>query len=389
MLLDVIDLRRNNWKPRREKAGPKTLDQIHKEAEREKTQAKLMEMQPLPSSVSASSGGGGGNNRGDRGDRDNRKRSQRGGPQQTDDEWSTVAYSRSTKNPNFNERIDAQKVINLAASGRKDADSMTFGPGNRVGWGKGSGQKTPSQQSSNRFAAMQQNVAGSEQTEHRRNYSASMGNFARGTGSRGASVADQERQEAIDAVKHFSGAVNNGPDKGAPRGSQTVVATNNAPVGGPSMSVGNFGRAAQPATVSEAQMAIGQTQLLKGNADLSSEILERKAKSVIAEYLHLASAESALDDICKDFHPSHMKDVSEKILMEVLERNSKDMTKTGELLDYLVTKHALLPSQLEAAFFTVFEFSLDLEIDIPMLWQNVGMILGESRNQTFLKNPIY
>ena len=41
MLQDVIDLRRNNWK-----AGPKTLNQIHKEAEREKTQAKLMEMQP-------------------------------------------------------------------------------------------------------------------------------------------------------------------------------------------------------------------------------------------------------------------------------------------------------------------------------------------------------
>ena len=36
MIQDVIDLRRNNWKPRREKAGPKTLDQIHQEAEREK-----------------------------------------------------------------------------------------------------------------------------------------------------------------------------------------------------------------------------------------------------------------------------------------------------------------------------------------------------------------
>ena len=48
LIQDVIDLRRNNWKPRREKAGPKTLDQIHKEAEREKTAQKLMEMQPLP-----------------------------------------------------------------------------------------------------------------------------------------------------------------------------------------------------------------------------------------------------------------------------------------------------------------------------------------------------
>jgi len=48
MIQDVIDLRKNNWKPRCEKAGPKTLDQIHQEAEREKTQKKLMEMQQLP-----------------------------------------------------------------------------------------------------------------------------------------------------------------------------------------------------------------------------------------------------------------------------------------------------------------------------------------------------
>ena len=36
LLQDVIDARKNNWKPRREKAGPKTIDQIHKEAESEK-----------------------------------------------------------------------------------------------------------------------------------------------------------------------------------------------------------------------------------------------------------------------------------------------------------------------------------------------------------------
>jgi hypothetical protein len=35
MLLDVIDLRRGKWVPRREDANPKTIDQIHKEAEAE------------------------------------------------------------------------------------------------------------------------------------------------------------------------------------------------------------------------------------------------------------------------------------------------------------------------------------------------------------------
>lgn len=30
MLQDLVDLRKNNWKPRREAAGPKTIDQVCK-----------------------------------------------------------------------------------------------------------------------------------------------------------------------------------------------------------------------------------------------------------------------------------------------------------------------------------------------------------------------
>lgn len=380
MLQDVIDLRRNNWKPRREKAGPKTIDQIHKEAEREKTQAQLMEMQPV-----SGGGGGGGNRGGDRG-----KRQQRGDRrdfqgQGNDDEWNTVAYRGSNKNANFNEKIDAQKVISLAASSRKDADSMTFGPGNRIGWGKGSGQKTPSQQSSNRFAAMQNSDSFGSEQGIRRNYSASMGNFARsGPGDRSSNhgVSD-ERQKAIDNVRNFSTMSTNGPGKTAVNAATPSSSASGTPtaVGGPSMSV-DFGHASgtrpAPTTVNEAHMAIGQTVLLKGPADLSMDILERKSKNVIDEYLHSGNAESALQDVCADFHPSHMKDVATAMLMKVLEGNSKDMTKTGELLDYLVDKHALLPSQLQNAFFNeVFDHSSDLEIDIPKLWENVAMILGK------------
>jgi len=32
MMQDIIDLRENNWVPRREDNNPKTIDQIHKEA---------------------------------------------------------------------------------------------------------------------------------------------------------------------------------------------------------------------------------------------------------------------------------------------------------------------------------------------------------------------
>lgn len=395
MIQDVIDLRRNHWKPRREKAGPKTLDQIHQEAEREKTAKKLMEMQPLPNS---GGGGGGGGNRGNRGGDDNRNKrgSSRGGghgQQGPDDEWNTVAYKGSNRNPNFNEKIDAQKVISLATSGKKDADSLTLGlgPANR-GWGKGSGSAKSTQQG-NRYAAIQNsesNYGQDRDSGPRRNYSASMGNFNRhGSASRGSSV--DERQSALSAVKQFSGSSSNGPTppggmggKGMPSShSSNVISANSAGnnaggmvSGGPSMSMSSMAHMQAPSTVNEAQRMANQTQMLKGTKDMGKERVEVKVRGIVDEYLNLCDADSALQDVCADFHPDHMKDVAEQILMHVIEKKLKDIKKTGELLDYLVTKHALLPSQLENAFYYLLDMSTDLIIDIPTLMQNVSMLLA-------------
>ena len=41
---DVIELRQNGWKKRREDAGPKTIDQIHKEVEKDQMEQKLQHM---------------------------------------------------------------------------------------------------------------------------------------------------------------------------------------------------------------------------------------------------------------------------------------------------------------------------------------------------------
>ena len=403
MLQDVVDLRRNQWKPRREKAGPKTLDQIHKEAEREKTAKKLMEMQPLPNH---NQGGGGGHNRGQGGGRDdnrNKRGASRGGGQGqgqgggADDDWNTV--SRRGNNPNFNEKIDAQKVISLATSGKKDADSITLGlgPANR-GWGKGSGSAAKSPhptQQGNRYAAIQDRQAEADARDAggpRRGYSASMGNFNRqGSASRGSSV--DERQSALSAVKQFS---TNGPSasgggagpmggKGMPSShSSNVISANSTGnnaggmvSGGPSMSMSSMAHMQAPSTVIEAQAMASQTKMLKGDRNLADDRVKQKATSIVDECLHLGNTQGALDDICADFHPDHMKDVAEYVLLHVIEKKLKDIQKTGELLDYLVTKHALLPSQLENAFYIILDMSADLEIDIPKLWENVSMLLGE------------
>ena len=45
MLRDVVELRANKWIPRREDYNPKTIDQIHKEAQLEKMQEQRLAAQ--------------------------------------------------------------------------------------------------------------------------------------------------------------------------------------------------------------------------------------------------------------------------------------------------------------------------------------------------------
>uniref|UniRef100_A0A8C5GC40 Eukaryotic translation initiation factor 4 gamma 1-like n=1 Tax=Gouania willdenowi TaxID=441366 RepID=A0A8C5GC40_GOUWI len=58
MLQDVLDLRKNIWVPRRGDQGPKTIDQIHKEAELEEYQEQIKVHQQLLSKKESSGGGG-------------------------------------------------------------------------------------------------------------------------------------------------------------------------------------------------------------------------------------------------------------------------------------------------------------------------------------------
>ena len=389
MLQDVIDLRRNSWRPRREKAGPKTLDQIHKEAEREKTQAKLMEMAGPNVNSGGGGGGGGGGNQNNRGDRDNRgKRSSRG-PQQSmeADEWNTVAYSGRSKG--F-DRSDAQKIQNLAMNANKTQDSsnMSLGPGYRS-WGKGSGS-APKPPQQNRFSAIQNSDA---EGQSRRNFSASMGNFNRSSNSRGSSV-DPDRAGALEAVKQFSAVTSNGPnlagggpaqgpkdpkpERGAGGGPAAPSQANLPQVGGPSMSVdlGHMAHMPTPQTLDESKLMAEQTKVLKGPQDLTDDLLKRRTKGTLEEYLNLEDSDSAFTDVCSHFHPNHMSRVAEEMIFGVIEDKPSKMKKTGELLDSLVIKHALLPTQLQNAFNQLLQISTDLEVDIPKLWDNIAMVLA-------------
>uniref|UniRef100_H3CGR0 Eukaryotic translation initiation factor 4 gamma, 1a n=1 Tax=Tetraodon nigroviridis TaxID=99883 RepID=H3CGR0_TETNG len=160
MLQDVLDLRTNNWVPRRADQGPKTIDQIHKEAEMEEQREHIKVQHHL---LSKKDGGGRmGGGMGGRG-----PHAQGGGrtSQPQDEGWNTVPISK-------NRPIDATRFSRITKPGAVDISNQLLAPGGKGTWGSwgkgssgGSGAKPASgEQDSNRsttstlnrFSALQQ-----------------------------------------------------------------------------------------------------------------------------------------------------------------------------------------------------------------------------------------
>ena len=146
LLQDVIDLSENGWRKRREDAGPKTIDQIHKEVEKEQMEIKIANM---TSSMGPPPSRRPDDRRYDR--NDDRRRSKVGGPpggQQDGEGWTNVPTKAARFQP---EKVDTSRLKNMQSS-KIDADQMSFGPpkggpGGAFGsWGRGSQTKTSRQE---------------------------------------------------------------------------------------------------------------------------------------------------------------------------------------------------------------------------------------------------
>lgn len=85
---------KNNWVPRRGDQGPKTIDQIHKEAELEEHREQMKVQQALISKKEYGGGPGGRMGGGGPGGRGGPHSQGRGAPPQNDG-WSTVTISKS------------------------------------------------------------------------------------------------------------------------------------------------------------------------------------------------------------------------------------------------------------------------------------------------------
>ncbi|XP_053941924.1 eukaryotic translation initiation factor 4 gamma 3 isoform X12 [Cuculus canorus] len=347
MLQDVIDLRLCNWVSRRADQGPKTIEQIHKEAkiEEQEEQRKVQQLMT--------------------------KEKRRPGVQRVDEGgWNTVQGAKNSR------VLDPTKFLKITKPTIDEKIQLV--PKAQLGsWGKGSsgGAKAsemdslrPSATSLNRFSALQPPVSSvsasstSSELDSRRALT-SRGSTSRekndkplppslsrpNTFLRGSSSKDllldnqaqeEQRREMLETVKQLTGGME--VDR-----NNTEAERNKAK------------ESAKP----EAPLAPAQEK-----PSLSEEEIERKCKSIIDEFLHINDFKEAMQCV-EELSAQNLLPVFVRVGVEsTLERSQITRDHLGQLLHQLVQAGKLNKQDFFKGFLDTLEMADDMAIDIPHIW---------------------
>ncbi|XP_075762851.1 eukaryotic translation initiation factor 4 gamma 3 isoform X6 [Pelodiscus sinensis] len=346
MLQDVIDLRLCNWISRRADQGPKTIEQIHKEAkiEEQEEQRKVQQLMT--------------------------KEKRRPGVQRIDEGgWNTVQGAKNSR------VLDPTKFLKITKSTIDEKIQLV--PKAQLGsWGKGSsgGAKAseieslrPSATSLNRFSALQPPVSSgsssvSSELESRRALtsrgstgrekndkpvlsSVSRPNtFLRGSSSKELLLDNQaqeeQRREMLETVKQLTGGMDvdrNSTDTDRNKAKET----------------------AKPETHSAS---------VQDKSSLSEEEMERKCKSIIDEFLHINDYKEAMQCV-EELNAQSLLPIFVRVGVEsTLERSQITRDHMGQLLYQLVQSEKLSKQDFFKGFSDTLELADDMAIDIPHIW---------------------
>ncbi|XP_062821805.1 eukaryotic translation initiation factor 4 gamma 3 isoform X4 [Anolis carolinensis] len=363
MLQDVIDLRQCNWVSRRADQGPKTIEQIHKEAkiEEQEEQRKVQQLMT--------------------------KDKRRPGVQRVEEGgWNTV---QGTKNSRV---LDPTKFLKITKPTIDEKIQLV--PKAQLGsWGKGSsgGAKAseidslrPSATSLNRFSALQPPVspsvsasATSSESDARRTLT-SRGSTGRekndkplpsalsrpntflrvsGGGSKEQLLDNQaqeeQRREMLEAVKQLTGGAVEGGGGGARASAATEAGRS---------------KAAKEGQVSVTAKPEASTSPFLEKPALSEEEIERKCRSIIDEFLHIHDYKEAMQCVEELNLPGTLPVFVQVGVESTLERSQITRDHMGQLLYQLVQLGKLGKQDFFKGFAETLEMADDMAIDIPHIW---------------------
>ncbi|XP_060075672.1 eukaryotic translation initiation factor 4 gamma 3-like isoform X2 [Ylistrum balloti] len=362
MLQDVIELRMNRWVPRRDENNPKTLDQIHKEAQREDQERQLLAQQAVAQQREQRGGGGSGS--GSKGGGRRGPGSSQGGPPGGADGWATVGGRQPPVRINAERQaIDPSR---LKLSRQNVDESVQLGPGGGAGrfagWQRGStgGGARASQEAerssntpSNRFSALSRS-----EDESRSRLGASPnrvrqqpGGFGRPNRVTPRSSQEQEREKALAAAR-------------------SIIGGQTTPKEGPSR------ENSRSREVREEKKEPAPVATPTPAKELSQEDMEKKTISILDEFLHIQDMNEAVTCVEELNSPSTLHWFVSTSLNHVLERSEVARRQTGLLLHDLVRKGSVPVKAYINGLHEILQYAEDMEIDIPKIWQYFGELIG-------------
>ncbi|XP_034743088.1 eukaryotic translation initiation factor 4 gamma 1a isoform X7 [Etheostoma cragini] len=416
MLQDVLDLRKSGWVPRRGDQGPKTIDQIHKEAEMEEHREHIKVQQQL---LSKKEGGGdrGGDRGGGRmgGNMGGRGSHTPGGgrtSQPQDEGWNTVPISK-------NRPIDTTRLSKITKPGSLDFNNQLLAPGGKGmwgSWGKGSSGGTgakpasgepdsgrPATSTLNRFSALQQSASllsstdsdrrapqrssssrerGSDRDRGERDrdrldrFDRSEGregrddrsarnqitkrSFSRESQERGGRTGDL--RASTEPVRRVASMTDNRDRGSRDRGSRDRGSRDRG-----SRDRGSQDRAPSKDLPVKRESAPTPPPPLPKPA-LSEEELEKKSNAIIEEYLHINDLKEALQCVTELNSASLLYVFVRNGVESTLERSTIARAHMGLLLQQLVKADLLSPAQYYKGLEETLEAAEDTAIDIPHIW---------------------
>uniref|UniRef100_A0A3B3W2B8 Eukaryotic translation initiation factor 4 gamma, 1a n=1 Tax=Poecilia latipinna TaxID=48699 RepID=A0A3B3W2B8_9TELE len=361
MLQDVLDLRKNNWVPRRGEQGPKTIDQIHKDAEMEEHREQIKVQQQLQSK------------------KDNRgpHTPARGRAAQPQDEgWNMVPIS--TKN----RPIDITRLSKITKPGALDFNNQRLAPDGKGMWGSwgkgssgGSGAKPasgeqdsgrPATSTLNRFSALQQSGAMSSSTDtDRRVPQRSSGSRERG-GDRDRNDHDRDRYDRFARSERQDG--NQFSKRSFSRESQERGGR-----GGDSRAAAESVRRVASMTDNRDRGSKDRVKRESVPASLpkpamTEEEVRKKTNAIIEEYLHINDIKEALQCVAELNSASLLYVFVSCGLESTLERSTLARERMGLLLHRLVEAGTLPVQQYYQGLLEILEVAEDMAIDIPHIW---------------------
>uniref|UniRef100_A0AAY4AE37 Eukaryotic translation initiation factor 4 gamma 1-like n=2 Tax=Denticeps clupeoides TaxID=299321 RepID=A0AAY4AE37_9TELE len=387
MLQDVLDLRRSNWVPRRVvDQGPKTIDQIHKEAEMEehreqiKVQQQLMSKKDTPRPTRGGPHGSGGR-----------------GSQPQDEGWNTVPISK-------NRPIDTSRLSKITKPGALDFNNQLLAPGGKGTWGSwgkgssgGSGAKPsesaesgrPATSTLNRFSALQQPGVSSTSS------SSSMDSDRR-VPHRSSSSRDRSDRDRVDRERGDRNRFDrferrdSRDDRSADRNRPTVTKRSFSKES-EERSHGADGRGEavrRVASMTDDRSGRGSRDRSKESVKceptpptatakpaLSEDEVDKKSKAIVEEYLHINDMKEALQCVQELNSTSLLFVFVRNGVESTLERSTIAREHMGLLAHQLVTKGVLPPEQFYKGLHETLELADDMAIDIPHIWLYLAEII--------------